>query len=61
MEKREKRLKKGIASIEKAIEKHETKMEEAKKEGRIELSNYFEKEIESLKKRKENRENKLNR
>ncbi|MBS3098820.1 hypothetical protein J4462_01260 [Candidatus Pacearchaeota archaeon] len=60
MAKREKRLEKGIKSIEKQIRLHKEKI---KKFGREKdyLEGYWEKEIEDLKKRKENREEKLKR
>lgn len=45
---RKKRLKKGMQSIEEQIEIHAQKLESAKKEGNIGLSNYYEKEIERL-------------
>ena len=59
MTKREKRLQKGIESIGKAIKEHEIKKDNAIEKGKVELADYFEKEIETLKKRKKNREDKL--
>ena len=59
--KREKRLEKGIESIEKQISLHEEKRLDAVEEDKIDLANYFEKEIEALKKRKNNRKEKLER
>lgn len=59
--KRKKRLKKGIESIKKQIEIHENKLEEAKERGDEELVGYYEGEIENLKKRKEDRKEKLHR
>ncbi|MEK6895780.1 MAG: hypothetical protein AABX48_04645 [Nanoarchaeota archaeon] len=57
--KREKRLERGIKSIEEQIKLHEEKREEAKKNGKIELEGYYEKEIESLEKYKETKEKHL--
>jgi len=57
--KREKRLEKGIRSLEKQIKLHEEKKKIAEELGQEELINYYDKEIESLKNRKENREDKL--
>ena len=53
MPKRKKRLKKGIQSIEEQIEKHKEKLEQAIEEGKIELANYYEKEIKTFSKNKE--------
>lgn len=50
MTNRKKRLKKGIESLEKQIKLHEEKLNEAKKEGKIELTDYYEKEIDVKKK-----------
>jgi len=50
---REKRLAKGIKSLEEQIKLHEEKREKAIKEGQIELGEYYKKEIETLKKVKE--------
>ena len=61
MAKRKKRLEKAIISIESAIENHERKRKLAEELGQEELFEYFTKEIISLKKRKGNREEKLNR
>ncbi len=47
-----KRIKRGIKSLENQIELHEKKRKIAKKEGEIELEDYFNKEINSLKKQK---------
>jgi len=49
MTNRKRRLKKGIASLEKQIKLHEEKREKAKEEGEIELEGYYHKEIEKLK------------
>lgn len=59
MAKREKRLKKGISSLEKQIKLHEVKRKRAEKLGQEELLKYYAKEIKSLESRKEDRENKL--
>ena len=59
--KREKRLQKGIDALEKQIELHEEKMRLVKELGQEELLGYYIKEIEALKARKKNRENKRDR
>lgn len=59
MANRKKRLKKGIESIEEEIEKHQEKREKAIEEGKIELSDYYGKEIESLKRAKNKKEKML--
>jgi hypothetical protein len=61
MAKREKRLKKSILSLEKQRRLHEIKRKHAEKFGQEELVRYYDKEIESLEKRKKDRENKLKR
>ena len=53
MTNRKKRLEKGIESIQKEIEKHEIKKQNAIKEGKLELVGYYISEIEALKKQKE--------
>lgn len=57
--KREKRLKKGIKSIEEQISLHEEKKEIAEKEGKVELVGYYTKEIEALKEIKQKKEKQL--
>ena len=59
MAKREKRLKKGILSIERQRKLHEIKRKYAEKLGQEELVRYYIKEIKSLENRRKNRENKL--
>lgn len=59
MTKRRKRLEKGIESIEKQIELHWDKRAVAIEEGKRELADYFEKEIDALEKRKLDRKKKL--
>ena len=59
MTKREKRLKKGISSLDKQIELHEKKKKLAAEIGEEDLVGYYTKEIDALKKRKENRKSKL--
>ncbi|MEK6850404.1 MAG: hypothetical protein AABX85_02425 [Nanoarchaeota archaeon] len=59
--KREKRLKKGIESMEKQIEKHILKKEKALSDNKIELADYFDGEIESMEKRKKDRLTKVHR
>ena len=53
---RKKRLLKGIESIGKQIKLHEEKRKRAEEDGRIELEDYYKKEIESLKKAKQEKE-----
>lgn len=50
MPNRKKRLEKGIESLQKQVSLHEEKLKQAKEEGKLELSNYYEKEIETKKK-----------
>ena len=50
MAKREKRLEKGIASLEKQEKIHEAKLEEARKLGKPELVEYYIKEIAAFEK-----------
>lgn len=61
MAKREKRLRKGILSLKKQRKLHEIKRKRAEKFGQEELVRYYAREIESLEKRKKNRESKLKR
>jgi len=56
MTNRKRRIKKGIASIQKEIEKHEIKKQNAIKEGKLELAGYYISEIEVLEKQKEEKE-----
>ena len=56
MTKRDKRLKKGIDSLDKQISIHEEKRQKAKEKWNIELEGYYEKEIDSLKKYKKRKE-----
>ena len=60
MTNRKKRLKKGIESLENQIKLHEEKLNEAKKEGKIELTDYYEKEIDVKKKDIEEKKRLLN-
>ena len=48
-----KRYKKGIESLEKQIEIHKDKLENARKRGDIGLADYYEKEIEHFERAKE--------
>lgn len=57
--KREKRLQKGIESIEEQIKLHEEKRKKAEEEGKIELAGYYSREIESLKETKQEKEKQL--
>ena len=57
--KRKKRLEKGIESIQEQIKLHKQKREQAEKEGRIELAEYYDKEIESLGETREKKEKQL--
>jgi len=59
--KREKRIKKGIDSLEEQKKIHLEKKKLAEEIGNENLVRYYEKEIESLQKRKNNREDKLKR
>ena len=56
MPNRKNRLKKGIESLEKQIAIHEEKLRKAKDDGRLELSGYYEKEIENMKGYKKKKE-----
>ena len=56
MPSRNKRLKKGIESLQKQIQLHEEKLKKAQQEGKLELMGYYEKEIESKKKDREKKE-----
>lgn len=56
MANRKKRLKKGVESLKEQVEIHKEKKRIAEKEGKIELAEYYKKEIinkEKYKKRKE--------
>ncbi len=53
---RKKRLEKGMESLGREIKLHEEKLEQAKKDGKIGLEEYYEKEILGLKKTKERKE-----
>ena len=53
---RKKRLKKGIESLGKQVIFHKEKKEEAIKEGKIELVDYYKKEIEAKQKDKKHKE-----
>ncbi len=59
MTKRKKRLEKGLATIEETICIHEQRKKAAHDEGDTYLEEYFDKEIEALTKRKQNREEML--
>ena len=59
--KREKRIKKSIDSLEEQKKIHLKKKKLAEEIGNENLVRYYEKEIESLQKRKNNREDKLKR
>jgi hypothetical protein len=61
MAKREKRLQKGIDSLEKQIEIHKDKKENASFLGKKDLERYYDKEIEKLEERRRERQEKLNR
>ncbi|MEK6925777.1 MAG: hypothetical protein AABW50_00715 [Nanoarchaeota archaeon] len=61
MAKRSKRLKLAIESLEKQKELHLVKKKIAEELGQEELVRYYEKEIESLEKRRKDREEKLER
>lgn len=59
MVERKKRLEKGIDSLGEQIEKHELKLDEARKNLDADLEGYYRKEIEALKKVKERKEKQL--
>ena len=61
MAKRKKRLEKGIESIREQIKIHEDKRKMAEGEGKAELVDYYEKEIEGLEKQEETKEEQLER
>lgn len=61
MTKRKKRLEKGIESLKEQIRIHEQKRKEAIAQGKLELSNYYEKEIGSKIGAKEKKEKQLKR
>ena len=56
MTSRKKRLKKGIESLEKQIRLHEEKLKQTQEEGKLELIDYYEREITAKKKDKEMKE-----
>jgi peptidoglycan hydrolase CwlO-like protein len=58
---RNKKLRKSIESIDKQIEMHMAKREEARRRGDLGLAGYFDKEIEHMKSDIENRKRKLDR
>lgn len=45
---RKKRLERGIESLKRRLDEHKIKLEKAKKDGKIELIDYYEKELENL-------------
>jgi len=56
MGKRKVRARKGVDSLEKQIETHKQKLEKAREEGKLELADYYVKEIKSLEEAKERKE-----
>ena len=56
MTNRKNRLEKGVESIEEQIEVHDEKRAMAKEEGRVELEEYYGKEIKKLEKEKEKKQ-----
>jgi len=56
MASRKKRLQKGIESLNEQIRLHEEKKRKAEEEDNIELADYYEKEIESKKRYKKEKE-----
>lgn len=60
MTNRKKRMEKGIESIEEQIRFHEQKLEQARREGQIELADYYGHEIAGLKKTKDRKQKMLN-
>ena len=61
MPSRKKRLKAGIGSLQKQIALHEKKLKWADKGGKLELVNYYKKEIEAKKEDKRKKEKLLKR
>ena len=61
MPNRNKRLEKGIESLQRQIHLHEEKLKKAQQEGEFELMGYYEKEIASKKRDKEKKERLLKR
>jgi len=61
MVKREKRLEKGIDSLEKQKEIHEEKRKNAKEAGEEELVRYYDKEIDKFEKEQAKKKEKLDR
>lgn len=61
MPRREKRLKKGIESIEEQIKIHRNKLKKAKEDNDESLERYYEKELESLEKAKDLKKSQLDR
>jgi hypothetical protein len=59
MVKRKKRLLKGVESLQKQIEIHEEKKRIAEKEGKVELADYYEREIKAKTRDKERKEETL--
>ena len=59
MPSRDKRLKKGIESLQKQISLHEKKLNKTQEEGKLELIGYYKKEIESKKRDKEKKNFKI--
>lgn len=56
MVKRKKRLEKGVESLKEQIRIHEEKRKEAIAQGKLELADYYEKEIEAKEKTKKEKE-----
>lgn len=57
--KRKKRLEKGIKSLAKRIKEHEIKLQEAIREGREDLANYYFREIKEKEKEIEKKKKQL--
>ena len=56
---RKKRLRKGIDSLDEEIDRHEAKMEAAKKSGNEGLTKYYDREIGNLRKQRDNKKRML--
>jgi len=56
---RKKRLRKGIDSLEEEISHHEAKMAAAKKAGNEGLTKYYDRELDNLRRQRENKKRKL--
>ncbi len=58
---RQKRLAKGIESLKKQMEIHREKRDQAKEQGKIELAEYYDKEIEKFDKEEKKKQRMMER